>query len=91
MTEAVNLVLRPGYAIRLLRKDKGWTIKQLAEKSGVHCNQVARIELRNTGGWFTIVAILQALGVSISFGCQSEQLQKSTGGAGQDASNKSPH
>lgn len=68
MTEVVNPVLRPGCAIRLLRKSKGWTIKQLAEKSGVHHNQVARIELRNTGGWSTIVALLHALELDVTIG-----------------------
>lgn len=67
MTHATDITLRPGCAIRKIRQGKGWTIKQLAEKSGVHHNQVARIELKNAGGWFTIVSIFQALGVSVSF------------------------
>jgi len=73
MTNTIDIALRPGCAIRKIRQDRGWTIKQLAEKSGVHHNQVARIELKNTGGWFTIVSILQALDVSISFKCQSKR------------------
>lgn len=78
MTDIIDITLRPGCAIRKIRQDKKWTIKQLAEKSGVHHNQVARIELKNTGGWFTIVWILQALGVRISFDYKEKQLQSST-------------
>lgn len=66
MTDIIDVTLRPGCAIRKIRQDKEWTIKQLAKKSGVHHNQVANVELRNTGGWATIIALLQALGVTLS-------------------------
>lgn len=80
MTNIIDITLRPGCAIRKIRQDKGWTIKQLAEKSGVHHNQVARIELKNAGGWFTIVSIFQALGVDVALDFKNEK-EGSPGGA----------
>lgn len=80
MTNTIDITLRPGCAIRKMRQDKGWTIKQLAEKSGVHHNQVARIELKNAGGWFTIVSIFQALGVDVALDFKNEKAD-SFGGA----------
>lgn len=62
----INPLLRPGCTIRTIRQSKGMTIKQLAERSGVSHNQVAYIELKNTGGWAAIIALFQALDVTLS-------------------------
>ena len=62
----INPLLRPGCTIRTIRQSKGMTIKQLSERSGVHHNQVAYIELKNTGGWAAIVALFQALDASLT-------------------------
>lgn len=62
----IDPLLRPGCAIRMLRQSKELTIKQLAARSGVSHNQVAHIELNNSGGWATILALFQALGVSLT-------------------------
>lgn len=51
-----------GKALRQLRTELGWTIKQLAEKTGYSWSSIQRMEIGNAEVSSKVVAILEALG-----------------------------
>lgn len=47
--------------IRAARALLGWTVRDLAEKSGVHRNTITRAETKNTGPGYAALAIQKTL------------------------------
>lgn len=47
--------------IRAARALLGWTVRDLAEKSGVHRNTITRAETNNTGPGYAALAIQKTL------------------------------
>ena len=47
--------------IRMARAALQWTVRELAERSGVHRNTITRLETRGTGNGPTMAAIRRAL------------------------------
>lgn len=60
--EALDRAL--GFRIYRARTRKRWTVKQLAERAGVHLNTVARVEKGDGASITTVSRIAAALGVS---------------------------
>jgi transcriptional regulator with XRE-family HTH domain len=55
-----------GLKLRELRKARGWTQVELAERSGLHHYAVVKLERSERGGLFeSIIALADALGVRV--------------------------
>lgn len=55
-----------GMFVKMLRKDRCWSMHQLAEKAGVSVPTVSRLEKVERGvSWDIAVAILSALGYEV--------------------------
>jgi len=53
-----------GRAIRRMRRDRGWTIDELADRSGIHTTYLSRIErARSNATWMKLAAVAEAFGL----------------------------
>ncbi len=55
-----------GRKVEELRLERGWSMQELAMRSGLALNTVNNIEHRSSGNVKTFAAIARALGVSMS-------------------------
>jgi transcriptional regulator with XRE-family HTH domain len=65
--ESSELSQRFGERVRLLRKEKGWSLEELAERAGMHVTYLSSVERGHRNPTLNVVAtISSALGVSLS-------------------------
>lgn len=55
-----------GHRIRQLRQERGWTLEQLSEKSGVDIGTISALEMRDSKRSIYTAALAEAIGVDVA-------------------------